>query len=227
MKRTIALFTFLVIYFTVQDGSADSRQFWGFDLPVFENAQNLVAENNDRFLSMMKSYDIKIDSPDKIRNFYSAFFESFGWENPMKAFKQEKMAIQNGWSAYRMAFNNEGKPEAIYAVTWKGKDKPGTGTLQVKLTDYTNGIFTAFIEVKVTPDIDMSPLFKLNELIGNDPKNLFLLYQATDGNPFEIDSIGPVCEGDLSGSDSLVKDYCTIVNGILENFLKYKEVNTK
>ena len=223
MRFTVTCFTFCLLFLCFTNANAGGEGFWKIDIPVFDNAENLIVENNDKYLSMVKSYDIKVDSPEKVRKFYSNYFESIGWKNPMEGFKQRNIGMQNGWSAYRMTFNAEGKPEAIYAVSWKAKDKPATGTLQVKLTDYSNNIFTANVEIRVSPEIDMSPLMKLNELIGNDPKNLFRLYRATKGNPFEIDSIEIICDGDLSGYDQLVKDYCNIVNQITDSFTKFAE----
>ena len=185
--------------------------------------KNIIVEKYDEFLSKVKSFDIEIDSPVKIRDFYNSYFESIGWENPLKRFKHDKSGIPLGWSAHGMSFNQEGRPEAFYAISWKRKDKPFNRHLQVKLNNYENDRFLAHVEINTGPEYDTSPLFELNKILGNDPKNFFVLYKATKGNPFEIDSIALSCDGDLSQHEPLIKDYCHIVNQVMENIEKFKK----
>lgn len=200
-----------------------NNPYWDIDIPDYPGSKNIIVEKYDEFLSKVKSFDVEIDSPAKIRDFYNTYFVSIGWENPLKNFKHDKFDINTGWSAHRMSFNQEGKPEAFYAVSWKRKDKPFNGHLQVKLNNYENNKFSAHIEVRTGPEYDTSPLFELHKILGNDPKNFFKLYKATKGNPFEIDSIGLTCDGDLSRYEPLIKDYCNIVNKVMENIAKFSK----
>jgi len=225
MKNTKIKILILISFFTGWSTLVfcGSKPYWDIDIPDYPGAENVIVELYDRFLSKVKSFDIAIDSPEKIRDFYNEHFESIGWENPLKGFNETKYGTNNGWSAFRMSFDQEGKPEAFYAISWKRKDKPFNGHLQVRLNNYTNNRFSAHVEIRSGPEYDTSPLFELNKILGNDPKNFFKLYKVTKGNPFEIDSIALSCEGDLSEHESLIKDYCNIVNQVMENMLKFSE----
>jgi hypothetical protein len=223
--KILILFSLLIGWPTIV--FCGNKPYWDVEIPDYPGAKNVIVDRSDKFLSKVKSFDIEIDSPEKIKKFYNEHFESIGWENPLKSFKGDELGMNNGWSAHRMTFNQEGRPEAFYAISWKRKDKPFIGHLQIQLNNYEYNRFSAHVEVRSGPEYDTSPLFELHKLLGNDPKNFFKLYKATKGNPFEIDSIALSCDGDLSQYEPLVKDYCNIVNQILENIEYFRKENGK
>lgn len=69
----------------------DTKPYWDIDIPEYPGAKNVIVETYDGFLTKVKSFEISIESPDKIREFYNDYFESIGWENPMKGFQRQNI----------------------------------------------------------------------------------------------------------------------------------------
>lgn len=192
--------------------------YWAIDIPVLQSGSNVRIEKLDRFSTIIKSYDICVESIETVAKFYDEFFKSLDWENSFRAASTaHDKQTESLWSARRLTFNDEGKPEAIYASSWKAKELPAKGSLQLTLTNYSEKGFEGHIKVVISPDIDMSPLIKINRLIGNNPKNLFRLYKSVKGNPFKIETI-TIPSSPKSEKDGLVKEYYKLVNQIMNSY---------
>lgn len=199
---------------------ADDTNYLQREIPVFTGGFNVSVETNDKFFTKELSYELLISNTDEIYEFYNKYFESLGWENPMKEFGSTGSVFQGKWNSYRSAFTQEGFPEVAYAGAWKAPDIPAMATASMKLIKFENGFFHASIIIGIFPEIDRSPLFKLQELLVSDPKNIFILHEATGGNPFEIDKVNLSPKEKLK-TNKVVSDYYDLVNEILKQYEKY------
>jgi hypothetical protein len=192
---------------------AEDTGFWSLELPVLESGSNSVGDTNLDFLTKKVSFDWRGKDATEIREFYSQFFESIGWENPMSGNTGFSDLNKSGWSSYSMRFDDYNKPKAVYGTMWKAKDYPAFGSVMVILNGMDNDELFGTVVVQVTPEVDMSALFRLNGLIGNDPKNLFKLHNAVNGNPFELHTIA-LPANYAEESDPLLAEYYEIVDEV-------------
>lgn len=202
---------------------AGGNNYWTIEIPVVTGASNVLRERDDRFYIISSSYEVVIEDTEKLYDFYNDFFEKLGWDNPMKDFPRTKNEYKEKWNSYRSAFNHEGLPESSYASIWKSKAIPASGTVNLTLTSFIDGKFSAKVKVIITPEVDTSPLFQLQKLMIGDPKNIFILHSATGGNPFEIDKINPKPSG-MYKNNEMVKEYYGLVESI---FKQYREFGDK
>lgn len=121
-----------------------------------------------------------------------------------------------------MGYNHSGQPEANYARAWKSKNPPALGNLQLLLNYYAEDGFSGTVTVTISPDVDMSPLMKLNQLLGDDPRNLFFLHNAVGANPFEIQYVTVPANYENEESQ-LLSDYYKIVDEINRGFFEFGE----
>ena len=75
--------------------------------------------------------------------------------------------------------------------------------------------------VQISPEVDMTVLLRLNGLLGNDPKNLFRLYEAVRGNPFELHTIALPANYE-DETDPLLAEYYTIVDEVNALFREWE-----
>jgi hypothetical protein len=197
---------------------------WDIAVPTIEGGENIHTKRSYKFFTITKTYDITVESVDSVSKFYEDFFLSIGWENPIVESMIRKTDSQSYWSGRRMTFTNDGKPEAIYVNTWKAKGSPTKGVLELTLTNYSEEkkSFKGKIKVIISPEIDMSPLTKINQLIGENPKNLFHLYKVIKGNPLKIDTI-EIPSSYQSSNDQLIKQYYNLVQEILNNYSDFRD----
>ncbi|MEP4601881.1 MAG: hypothetical protein ABJZ98_13325, partial [Saccharospirillum sp.] len=99
---------------------------------------------------------------------------------------------------------------------------PASGNLKLVLSSFDGEGYSGSVTVAVMPTVDMSPLFKLNQLISADPKNIFLLYQELNENPFEIWKI-EASDFPTVIDGSLLHSYLEIVREIENNYQIYGE----
>ncbi len=74
--------------------------------------------------------------------------------------------------------------------------------------------------MSISPEVDTSPLFKLQELMMGDPRNVFILHKATGGNPFEIDKVNSQPVGDYK-DNAMVKEYYNLVEVIVKQYREF------
>lgn len=208
---------------SISSAFADNNNYWATEIPTVDGATNVSRERDDRFYIISSSYEVVVKDTQKIYDFYNEFFEKIGWENPMKKHSKSMNEYQGKWNSYRSAFNHEGLPESSYASMWKAKNIPVMGVVNLTLTGFKNGQFSAKVSVSLSPQVDTSPLFQLQKLMMGDPKNIFILHKATGGNPFEIDKVNqqPLKE---YKDNAMVKEYYELIETILN---RYREFGAK
>ncbi len=112
---------------------ADDVGYWSLEPPVPESASNVVKETNLDFLTKSVSFDWRGKDASEIRDFYSQYFESIGWEDPMADSPGFSDLRADGWSSYNMRFDHNNQPLAAYGTMWKAKDYPAFGSVMVML----------------------------------------------------------------------------------------------
>lgn len=218
MTRTLILFllsTSLVF--------AEDNKYWETDIPIMAGATNISSNRNERFYVLSTSYEVELAETESLYKFYENFFEKMGWENPMKNFPKLGNNIQGSWNSFRTAFNSEDLPESSYASMWKATKLPAVGTVNLTLTNYNEGKFKAKVKVTLSPEVDTSPIFELQNLIMGDPRNIFILHKATGGNPLEFDKVLPVPEQEFK-NDQIVIKYYKLLGNVIE---QYREFGSK
>ena len=214
----------LIILLSASSVIAESNNYWAIEIPVVEGATNVSRERDSKFFVISSSsYEVVISDTQKIYDFYKNFFETIGWENPMKDFPRSMNEYQGKWSSYRSALNHEGFPESSYSSMWKAENVPAMGTVNLTLTDFKDGKFKAKVKVSLSPNVDTSPLFQLQKLMMGNPKNIFILYEATGGNPLEIDKISPRPLKKYK-DNKMVKEYYELIEKI---FIQYQDFGDK
>lgn len=219
MKKATIIFLFLALSFGSSNLLYGNNNYWGINIPIIDGAMNIQSEKSDKMLTIYKSYDINIDSIENIAKFYNDFFYSIGWEDPIMGDQNKNNEFE--WSSHRMTFTADDKPEATYSNMWKAKNIPAKGLLQLTLTDYNEKGFKGTVKVILSPNIDTSPLIKINQIIGKDPKNLFKLYKAIGENPFKIENIE--VPSSLKKEEQIVKQYFELIQNILESYDDFRE----
>jgi len=213
----------IIILLTASSALANNETYWAVDIPVMQGATNVSVERNEKFYTVSTSYELMISDPEKIYDFYNEFFKKIGWENPMKKFPRQKNEIQSKWSSFQSKFNQNGLPESYYGSMWEAQTIPAIGAVNLTLTSYDGEKFKTKVKVSLSPDIDTSSLFQLQSLMTGDPRNIFILHEATGGNPFEIDKINPTPSSEHK-NNKMVMEYYSLVEQI---FMQYQDFGTK
>ena len=210
---------FVCLLASVLSVSAQDTPYWSIEIDTPDYAKNIERETFDRYFTKTVVFEVQDLQPDVLAEFYSSFFAKLGWSDPTADFPN-RSGLPGEWAAYSMRFNTNDEPEATYAKSWQSADIPAIGTLNLVLTDYSSTGFSGKATVAISPNVDMSPMMQLNDLLGNDPMNLFVLYQALGSNPFDVQetSIPP---NYLKETDPLLRNYYQIVNEVEENFREF------
>jgi len=212
------LFLLIFAFSTVH---ATEIHYWNIEIPIFPDSKNVSSEKDPRSYTILTSYDLEIDNTQDIYHFYDKFFESIGWENPFKNHTRPENNFSGKWSASRTWFNLKDQPEAIFSSSWKSKSMPTLGQVKLTLTDLNDNKFTAHIEVVLSPEIDTSAFSEVFSWT-NNPANLFLLHDATGGNPFDFDSIRKTPSEKYKDID-VVKKYYQLVGEIYKQYQTFGE----
>lgn len=187
--------------------------FWSLMLPVPESATDPTEDTNLDFLTKSVTFEWRGKDTREIREFYAQYFESVGWEDPLAGSPTFANRNTSGWSSYSVKFDDYNKPVAVFGTMWKAKDYPAFGSVMVILDELDGEELVGSVTVQITPEVDMSTLFRLNELIGNDPINLFKIHNAVNGNPLELHTIALPANYEEE-SDPLLAEYYEIVDEI-------------
>ena len=210
----------LMFILSISVAFADDNNYWAIEIPIIDGATNVSQERDERFYIISSSYEVVLKDTQKIYDFYDEYFETLGWKNPMKEHSKPMNEYQGKWNSYRSAFNHEGLPESSYASMWKAKNVPAMGVVNMTLTGFQNGQFNAKVSVSLSPEVDTSPLFQLQKLMMGDPKNIFILYEATGGNPFEIDKVNPQPSKEYK-DNAMVKEYYELIETIIKQYTDF------
>ena len=201
--------------------SAENEKYWEYDIPIIRGAQNVSIIKDKEFCTYSISYDLKVKNTKEVLRFYINYFKKIGWKNPLEKFNDMgTMPIK--WNGEVSNFK-DGLPVVAYSSFWEAQDIAALGGFGVTLTNYSVGVFDANIHVSMEPKIDMSPIHKYHERLMEDPKNIFILYEAVQSNPYLIESFtsnpNPKYQDNI-----IVKEYYEAAEKIL---LQYKEFRSK
>ena len=200
---------------------AESTDYWSIELPVPESASNVVREVDRQYLVKKVTFDWAGEDPTALRQFYEQFFESIGWESPFKGGSPLSTLNTTGWAGYAMNFDEFNRPFAGYATSWKAVDYPALAALNLLLQSLDGDLLSGTVTVQIAPEVDMTALFRLNGLLGNDPKNLFRLSEAVQGNPFELHTIALPANYE-DETDPLLAEYFEIVEEVNALFREWE-----
>jgi hypothetical protein len=200
---------------------AEDSGYWSIELPVPDSATNVVTNVDRQFLVKSVSFDWEGKDTAKLREFYGAYFESIGWEDPMADSPRFSDLRASGWSSYSMNFTEQNRPVADYGSMWKAASYPAMGAVRVRLDSFDDDNFKGSVDVQIGPEVDTAVMFRLTGLLGNDPKNLFKLHSAVNGNPFELHTIA-LPANYREESDPLLAEYYQIVDEIILEFRKWE-----
>ena len=104
---------------------------------------------------------------------------------------------------------------------WKATNYPAYGAVQVMLDGLEGDELTGSVIVQITPEVDTSALFRLTGLVGDNPKNLFKLHNAVQGNPFELHTIALPANYEEE-TDPLLAEYYQLVDEIRAVYKKWQ-----
>lgn len=215
---TSIIFIFSLLLLPSFSSAQEKLEQWPIEIAVPESARNVARDFDDTFLTNSVSFDWSGADTKELHSFYDKFFTSLGWENP---FSGSANADKN-WSSYGMTFGEENNPIAKYASQWKAQSVPTVGNVVLQLNAYENGSYQGTVTIQLAPDIDFSPLFRLNNLLGQDPKNWFLLHRAINGNPLDLSTISlPANYRDET--NPLVSEYYSIVDELIAASSEWKK----
>lgn len=199
----------------------EKLRHWPIEIPTPDTAGNPESTFDDRFQTIAVTFDWVGNDARELYEFYNTYFSSLGWEDPTAQFSNFPKS-KTGWSSYGMTFDENNRPSARYASMWKSTSIPAISNVSLQLNSYESDTFRGQVIVHVTPEIDMTPLFRLNSLLGEDPKNWFLLHNAVQGNPLDLTTISlPPSYRDET--KPLFAEYYSIVDEITEAFSDWKE----
>lgn len=200
---------------------AENSGYWDIELPIPESATNIERTEDRLFMTKSVSFDWEGEDTSVLRAFYADFFESIGWEDPFSERSSKSMLNQSGWSSFAMDFDQFGKPFAKYGTHWKATEIPAAGVIVLHLTAFEDGKLRGTSEVQITPHVEAKASFRLLDLLGNDPKNLFRLYDAVRGNPFDVHSIA-LPANYQEETDPLLSEYYQIIDEIIQEFRQWE-----
>ncbi|MDJ0812466.1 MAG: hypothetical protein QNJ23_01965 [Woeseiaceae bacterium] len=200
---------------------AEETDYWSIELPVPESASNVVRDVDRQYLIKSVTFDWAGEDAASLREFYEQFFESVGWESPFKGGSQLSTLSRTGWAGYAMNFDEFNKPFAAYGTSWKASGYPANAGLTLQLTSLDGDVLQGTATLQISPEVDMAVLFRLNDLLGNDPKNLFRLYEAVQGNPFELHTIALPANYE-DETDPLLAEYYNIVDEVNAMFREWE-----
>ena len=103
----------------------------------------------------------------------------------------------------------------------EGHNVSRVGCRNASTSAFEDGKFKGSAVVQVGPEVDTAAMFRLTGLLGNDPKNLFTLHSAVNGNPFELHTIA-LPANYREESDPLLAEYYQIVDEIILEYRKWE-----
>ena len=221
MVQEAKLALVLWVLFSACLARAENIGYWDIEIPVPESATDIDAAEDRRVMMKTVSFDWKGENVSELRQYYSEFFDSIGWENPLAGSSFSSVKDKSGFSSFVMDFDEYNQPFAKYGSHWKAKDYPAAATLTLHLTEYEAGLLSGKAEVSIIPDLELEASFRLLDLVANDPKNLFRLHNAVQGDPFDIYNVA-LPANFREESDPLLSEYYQIVDEIFQEFRQWE-----
>ncbi len=219
MRNYIYLTLMVVFTVTPYTVCADSEIYWDYDIPIYNGGRDVSIKKDEKFCTYSVSYDLKINNTIELLIFYKNFFEKKGWSNPWEDLSSNgKMPLK--WNGNIFNWNLEGMPEFIYSSYWKAQDIPVNGLVRVLLTGVSDGKFDAVVSIHMSPDIDLSPIFEFQERIVEDPRNIFLLHEAVQGNPFIMENFSAE-RNPKQSTNTIVQEYYMAVDNVLSQYREF------
>lgn len=203
---------FFVLLVSTLNVWASDANFWSIEIGVPKYAVGIERTENERFFTKIVRFEVRDIQPKELEEYYARFFGDLGWKDPMAEFA-DRSGMMGEWAGYNIRFNSDGKPEAAYGKSWQATTLPATGNLSILLTSYSTSGFSGKVTVAISPSIDMSSLMQVHELLGNDPRNIFVLYDAIGSNPLEIHTVS-LTEGNPKAKNPLVQEYYRILESV-------------
>ena len=200
---------------------AEKSAYWDIEIPAPPSASNVDRTEDRLFMTKSISFHWEGEDTMELHEFYADFFESIGWEDPFAGRPSFSELNMSGWGSFVMDFDQYDKPFAKYGAHWKASEYPAAGAIVLHLTDFEDGTLKGTAEVQVAPYIEFDAGFRLLGLLGNDPKNLFKLHNAVQGNPFEVQSIA-LPANYREETDLLLAEYYQIVDEIIQEFRQWE-----
>lgn len=200
---------------------ADDLGYWSIKLPVPESATNATTDIDRLFMVKSVSFGWEGEDTSELRDFYAEYFKSIGWEDPFADRSMSSGMNNSGWSSFAMNFDEQNMPFANYGTMWKATEYPAMGAVTLHLTGFAGGKFKGSAVVQIAPEVDTEASFRLLSLLGDDPRNLFKLHAAVNGNPFELHTIA-LPANYREESDPLLAEYYQIVDEIILEYRKWE-----
>jgi hypothetical protein len=220
MKYSIICFLSIWIASFASNTYATSN-YLELDIPIIDGGVNVKIEELSKFSTINKSYQLSIISIDSILLFYDKYFQSMGWQDQLEKLMPQTKKLAPNWSAKRVAYNKEGNPQATFANRWISDSNLAIGTLELTLTDYNDKRFAGIIKIILSPNIDMTPIIKINKLISENPEYLFILNDQLDENIFKLEKVNiPSMTENIS--DPIIAEYFKLVRLYKDSFSKYR-----
>lgn len=185
MFKAMSVFFISVMMALAQEG----RSYWEMDVPVMDRAQDVLRERNVDFFSSKTVYAVEIDSVNELFDFYRHFFVKLGWKESFETGGGSSIQNQRGWASCTLRHNKQGLPELEYSNMWEAKTMPATAVVRLTVCDVNIERLVSKVVVGISPDVDTSAFGELNDLVFNDPRKLFILNKASEGNPWEIETV--------------------------------------
>ena len=225
---TRLVMAFLFFLLSCTPAIAQTKGYWHLAIPIMEGAENISATRNETFVTVTTDYQIQLSDLASIYAFYNNYFEPLGWQNPLQdsvrmQLEQDELVLMGGWNGQRVEMTQDGKPELIYTAVWAAKDVPAIATLMVTVAAYVDDVFAAQVKLSLSPRLETQALFGLQQLVLKDPKNLFKLYEAVGGDPFELDKLQLQALDEKGRTDPLIAEYLSIVDAILAEFKHFHQ----
>ncbi len=215
----LRLFLCVIIAMSIvpKPSKAKEASYFDMQLPVMTGAENISHSRDDQYYSTSLSYDIVIDSPDPVYDFYDAFFKKQGWKGFM-----EGHSMSGKWNGYSANISSEGGAVFAHSSRWQPSDVPVFGSVNLMINDYKDGKFYAEIQVTLTPELNDSPFFEFSKLL-SDPKNIFILEKAVGRDPFQFEDVNLDLIPKGYADELVIKEYKNLIEGTLQLYKDFGE----
>ncbi|MGH1377515.1 MAG: hypothetical protein ACRBB3_01715 [Alphaproteobacteria bacterium] len=205
MTRLI-LFVFIAVSTLAQMLKAEETSYFDFDIPVLDGGKNISRSKSDTNYSVSLSYEVVVERPDLVYDFYNEFFQNHGWGGLMMG-----SAVSEKWSGFSANINGEGKAVFSNSAMWQPKETPVLGLVSLIVNDYKEEKFYAEVHVDLNPEINNDNFFEFSKSLDN-PRNIFILQKAIGADPFQLENMKP---------NLIIKEYEG--EAIIEAYMKMAE----
>ncbi|MCB2217677.1 hypothetical protein [Desulfofustis glycolicus] len=183
-----------------------------FKVPTLPIAENVVRKDNGIFILSELRYSTKINHPQEVLDFYNEFFTNNGWYSPANRF--ENTGTKPQWYGKQHSVTKDNKPEISYLYSWESEENDNSLKLNLILTNWSNNVFLADIEIALVRNTNPKNQRRLIKLINKHPENFFILFDIIGSNPIEIDKVVLPPSVELK-DNKLFQQYKTIIEAFI------------